>query len=150
MFMSNSLLLVEYDQSRDGKLLEDTAHIIEKAFIDQRILKELRDNWDFELTVLHEAEESDEQVEIESLRDETINDIYNYFFEAFKKLIIKECEKITNSLNEKLVDTSENNKNLDFNFNDIEIFKTLANLISILKLKIDKYKGVKNVFLKVG
>ncbi|TDQ25219.1 hypothetical protein EDF75_2360 [Raoultella sp. BIGb0149] len=148
--MSNSLLLVEYDQSLDGKLLENTAHIIEKAFIDQRLLKEIRDTWDFNLTVMYEEEGSDEQIEIESLGDDAINDIYDYFFEAFKRLIIKENEKITLSSKDKLTDISADNKNLDFTFNDIEKFKTLANLISILKLKIDNYQGVKNVFLKVG
>ncbi|MDJ0474232.1 hypothetical protein QNA27_11250 [Pantoea eucalypti] len=148
--MSNSLLLVEYDQSLDGKLLENTAHIIEKAFIDQRLLKEIRDTWDFNLTVMYEEAGSDEQIEIESLGDDAINDIYDYFFEAFKRLIIKENEKITLSSKDKLTDISADNKNLDFTFNDIEKFKTLANLISILKLKIDNYQGVKNVFLKVG
>ncbi|QDX29467.1 hypothetical protein [Dickeya poaceiphila] len=148
--MSNNLLLVEYSQSSDGKLLENTAHIIETAFIDQRLLKEIRERWDFNLTVIYEEEDSDEQIEIESLGDDEINDIYNYFFEAFKKLIIKENEKITLTAKDTLINIGEDNKNLDFTFNDIERFKTLANLISILKLKNDNYYGSKNVFLKVG
>jgi len=148
--MSNSLFLVEYERSLDGKLLEETAHIIQQAFIDQRLLKKIKDTWGFNVTVIYEEAGSDEQVEIENLDDDIIKEIYDYFFEAFKKLIIKENEKLISASKGKSITNSEHNKNLDFTFNDIEKFRILASLISILKLKIDKYQDAKNVFLKVG
>lgn len=148
--MSNSLFLVEYERSLDGKLLEETAHIIQQAFIDQRLLKKIKDTWGFNVTVIYEEVGSDEQVEIENLDDDIIKEIYDYFFEAFKKLIIKENEKLISSSKGKSITNGEHNKNHDFTFNDIEKFRILASLISILKLKIDKYQDAKNVFLKVG
>jgi hypothetical protein len=148
--MSNSLLLVEYEQTSDGKLIEETAYIIQTAFIDNRLLEKLESDWGFNITQIHEEENSDETFEIKHLDDKKIYDVYDYFFDAFKKLILKSNEKLQNiSQGNEVISKSSSQIN-DFSFNDVEQFRVLTNLIAILKIKIEKYNGSNTVFLKVG
>lgn len=92
--MSNSLFLVEYEQTPDGKPIEETAHIIQSAFIDQRLLERLESDWGFNTTSILEEEGSEETIEIKHLDDKKIHEVYDYFFEAFKKLIIKANDRL--------------------------------------------------------
>lgn len=148
--MSNSLFLVEYAQASDGKLLEDTACVIQQAFIDQRLLQQIENDWGFNTTPIFEEAGSDELIEIKHLDDDKIHEIYDYFCDAFKKLIVKANEKLNSFSQGNAITTHTNNHVNEFNFNDVEQFRVLANLIAILKIKIEQYNGAKTVFLKVG
>ncbi|EGR5060974.1 hypothetical protein ABFV67_02865 [Vibrio metschnikovii] len=148
--MSNSLFLVEYEQTPDGKLIEETAHIIQSAFIDQRLLEQLENDWGFNTTPIHEEEGSEETIEIRHLDDKKIHEVYDYFFDAFKKLIIKANDRLKAFAKDNALTTQESNQKREFDFNDVEQFRVLTNLIAILKIKIEQYNGSNTVFLKVG
>lgn len=148
--MSSSLFLVEYEQTPDGKLIEETAHIIQSAFIDQRLLEKLEGYFGFNAMPIHEEEGSEEVIEIQYLDDEKINKVYDYFFDAFKKLVVKTNEKLQVLSQEEALNTQVEAHKGEFNFDNVEKFRVLTNLISILKIKIEHYKGSSTVFLKVG
>lgn len=148
--MSNSLFLVEYEQTPDGKLIEETAHIIQSAFIDQRLLERLESDWGFNTTSILEEEGSEETIEIKHLDDKKTHEVYDYFFEAFKKLIIKANDRLQALAQENVLTTQGSNHNSQFDFSDVEQFRVLTNLIAILKIKIEQYNGSNTVFLKVG
>lgn len=148
--MSNSLFLVEYEQTPDGKLIEETAHIIQSAFIDQRLLERLESDWGFNTTPIHEEEGGEETIEIKYLDDKKMHEVYDYFLDAFKKLIIKANDRLQALEQENALIIQGGNHKSEFDFNDVEQFRVLTNLIAILKIKIENYNGSNTVFLKVG
>lgn len=148
--MSNSLFLVEYAQTSDGKLLEETVQVIEQAFIDERLLEKINDTWGFDNAQIFEEADSNEFIDIKYLNDDNVYDIYRYFLESFQKLIVNASDKLNSRSKGNAITTNISSGSHVFDYSDVEQFRVLANLIAILKIKTEKYNGIINVFLKVG
>lgn len=148
--MSNSLFLVEYSQTSDGKLLEETVQVIEQAFIDERLLKRINNNWGFDNAQIFEEADNNEFIDIEYINDDNAVAIYEYFLKSFQNLIVKASDKLDSLSKGNTIATNISSGTHVFDYTDVEQFRVLANLIAILKIKTEKYNGIKNVFLKVG
>lgn len=140
--MSQSLFLVKYETSEDGKMYEVGSEVIESAFISADLFEKISDNYSLAECEIFEAIGSEESSQIDCIDGNKIDSIQVLLENEFLSLLVEESTK------NKYVRIDIVSKT-DL-YESINKFKTLANLISLFKLKTEKYQNVTSALIKIG
>ncbi|NWO06605.1 MAG: hypothetical protein HLX50_13225 [Alteromonadaceae bacterium] len=152
--MSQSINLVAYEASDDGKLYETKTSLIETAFVTPVLLDELQKKFPLIERNVFEVVGSEEYYSIECFNDSDIEEAIKKLEDIFLSILKSDGEKL---LDKEVSQDSENLPSLhsghikSSDINDsINRFRTLTNIINIFKLKKNQYGSDTSVVLKLG
>lgn len=152
--MSQSINLVSYEASGDGKLYETNTDLIETAFVTSALLDELKSKFPLIKRKIFEVIGSEEHYSIECFNDSEIEGAIKELEDIFLSILKSDGEKLLDK------EASQDYENLPLlhsghiqssDIDDsINRFRTLTNIINIFKLKKNKYGSDASVVLKLG
>ncbi|WIG80222.1 hypothetical protein KFZ68_08800 [Photobacterium damselae] len=152
--MSQSINLVAYEASDDGKLYETNTALIETAFVTSALLGELQNKFPLIERKVFEVVGSEEHYPIECFNDSDIEEAIKRLEDIFLSILKSDGEKL---LDKKASEDSENLPSLHSSHikssdidESIDRFRTLTNIINIFKLKKNQYGSDTSVVLKLG
>lgn len=152
--MSQSINLVVYEASDDGKLYETNTYLIETAFVTPALLEELQNKFPLIERKVFEVIGSEEHYSIECFNESDIEEAIKRLEEIFLSILKSDGEKLLDK------EDSQDSGNLpSFHSghlkssdigDSINRFRTLTNIINIFKLKKNQYGSDTSVVLKLG
>lgn len=152
--MSQSINLVAYEASDDGKLYETKTDLVETAFVTSALLAELQKKFPLIERRVFEVVGSEEHYSIECFNDSDIEEAIKRLEDIFLSILKLDGEKL---LDKEDSQDSENLPTLHSGHikssdigDSINRFRTLTNIINIFKLKKNKYGSDTSVVLKLG
>ncbi len=134
--MSLNISLIQFDSDETGTLFEEKYTTIETAYINHTLLDEIKEKYPFREQKVFEERESKEYSIFNYFNQNNINDILSYLESKFINL----CD----SCNFKEI------YDQNIYLKKVEEFRTISNIIHVLKLKNEKYKESFSSFIKVG
>lgn len=147
--MSKSLNLVKYKADESGKLYESECETIDSVFISSDLISELEKDFPLVNISVFEDGDLDDNYEIECFPVEQSIELHSRLEELFIEVLKHEAEVYLES------DSLSSSKDLGFiKKTDVSLsvdrFRTITNVIYLVRLKINKYLEQSSVVLKLG
>ena len=152
--MSQSINLVAYETTSDGKLYETKTDLIETAFVTTDLLAELQKVSPLIEREIFEVVGSEEHYLIECFNDSDVGSVINRLEDIFLSVLKSDGEKLLGNADSQDSESlpslhSAHIKSSDIS-ESISRFRTLTNIIYIFNLKNNQYGDDSSVVLKLG
>lgn len=152
--MSQSINLVAYESTNDGRIYETNNELIETAFISTALLKELQKEFSLIERKIYEVPGEDEHYSIECFNDADIGSILAKLEDIFLSVLESDSERLLKKTDFQDDKSLPSVPSVCIQSSDIaesiSRFRTLTNIIYIFNLKKSKYSDNNSVVLKLG
>lgn len=152
--MSQSINLVAYEATNDGKLYETKTDLIETVFVSTDLLGELQKHFPLIERKVFEVVGSEDHYSIECFDDSDIEEVISKLEDIFLRVLKSDGEKLldhSDSPDSKSLPSTHSAYIKESDISEsISRFRTLTNIIHIFNLKNNQYRGDASVVLKLG
>lgn len=147
--MSKNLNLVKYKSDGNGNLYEEGYETVDFVFISSDLISELENDFSLASLNIFEDNNLDDSYEIDIFPVEKTVEIHSKLEELFVDVLRHEAKGYTES--NSISDSKEigYKKDIDISLS-IDRFRTITNVIYLVKLKKDKFLEDSSVVLKLG
>lgn len=147
--MSKSLNLVKYKADESGKLYEEDYEVVDSVFISPDLISKLEDYVPLVSFNVYEDSNLEEHYEIKCFPNDKTIELHSKLEELFVTVLRHEAKNFVESA------TLSNSKDVGYKKDSdvglsIDRFRTITNVIYLVKLKKEKFFNEPSVVLKLG
>lgn len=147
--MSATLNLVKYKSDDDGNLYEEGYEIVDTVFISPDLISELENDFSLEEVKLYEDGRLGEYYSINCFPIDKTVEIYLKLEKMFITVLMHEAEGCTENKESSGSKEVSSKKEFDIGLS-VDRFRTITNVIYLVRLKRDKFLDDSSVVLKLG